>query len=117
MPRVALGLPLFEAGGHLEAALRSLLDQTHTDFALVVVDDGSQDCSADVARRVAAGDPRVTIERNPQRLGMIANWRRVYARACELAPDADLFAWVGDHDVWDPRWLERLVAALDAERG
>jgi hypothetical protein len=24
------------------------------------------------------------------------------------------FAWAGDHDVWDPRWLELLVAELEA---
>ena len=35
------------------------------------------------------------------------------AREC---PSAEYFAWVSDHDRWHPRWLERLVAELDARR-
>ena len=117
MPRVALGLPLYEAGDHLEAALDSLLAQTFDDFALTIVDDGSTDRSPDVVARVAERDRRIHSVRNPQRLGLIGNWRASYAHARKAAPDADLFAWVGDHDLWDPRWLERLVAALDADPG
>jgi glycosyltransferase involved in cell wall biosynthesis len=113
MPRVALGLPLHNGGEHLADALESLLAQTSTDFALVVVDDASTDGSDAVAREVAARDPRVTYERNPQRVGLVENWRRAYERARATAPDAELFAWVGDHDRWDPRWLERLTRALD----
>jgi hypothetical protein len=29
-------------------------------------------------------------------------------------PDVEFFAWGSDHDLWNPRWLEALVAELDA---
>ena len=57
--------------------------------------------------------PCVTYYANPELLGMIGNWRKAFDRARELYPDSEFFAWVSDHDVWHPRWLEVLMAALD----
>jgi glycosyltransferase involved in cell wall biosynthesis len=112
-PRVVIAAPLYRAGDHLDDALGSLLAQTFRDFALVLVDDASGDGTAERARALAAGDDRVEVHVNPERLGVLANTNRAYALATQRAPSADYFALASDHDVWDPRWLERLVAALD----
>jgi len=111
---VALGGPLFNRADHLPQALESLLGQTFGDFVLVAVDDASTDATAEVLARFEARDPRLSFVSNPRRLGMTANWRRAYALALARAPEADYFAWVSDHDVWHPRWLEALVSELDA---
>jgi len=112
-PNVVLAAPLYENAEYLESALDSLLAQTHRDFALVLVDDRSSDATAEIARRYAAEDSRVTYERNPQRLGLAGNWRRAFALARERHPGAEYFAWASDHDLWDPRWLATLVAELE----
>ena len=52
-------------------------------------------------------------EPNSERLGMIGNWRKAFERGRELYPASDYFAWVSDHDMWHPRWLEALVETLD----
>jgi glycosyltransferase involved in cell wall biosynthesis len=41
--------------------LRSILAQTFTDLELVVVDDGSSDRTAQIAREIASTDPRVRV--------------------------------------------------------
>jgi hypothetical protein len=46
-------------------------------------------------------------------MGLIENWRHAQALARKLHPAAEYFAWGSDHDRWDPRWLEHLVAALE----
>lgn len=114
MPRVVMGIPVYGQAEQLRIALGSLLAQTCGDFALVLVDDRSPDDSVAVARELAAGDPRVTIEVNERRLGMLANTNRAWQRSRTLYPGAEYWALGSDHDVWDPRWMERLVAALDA---
>jgi hypothetical protein len=38
----------------------------------------------------------------------------VFELATELHPQADLFAWGSDHDVWSPRFAAALIEALDA---
>lgn len=52
---------------YLEAAIRAVLDQDGIDLELIVVDDGSTDCSGDVAR--AIGDPRLRLIRNDRPRG------------------------------------------------
>ncbi|MEJ7891565.1 MAG: glycosyltransferase family 2 protein [Solirubrobacteraceae bacterium] len=112
--RAVFGLPLYNAPEHLAEALDSLLAQTRTDFAVVLVDDSSDESVATIARRYAATDSRVVYERNAERLGLTRNWRRAFERATQVAPDAEFFAWGSDHDWWHPRWLEALTAQLDA---
>ena len=57
MPRVILGSPLFNHAAHFREAIESVLNQTFTDFALVLVDDSSSDDTPQVAREYEAIDP------------------------------------------------------------
>jgi glycosyltransferase involved in cell wall biosynthesis len=112
--RAVIGAPLYNHAKHLPEAIDSLLAQTYEDYAVVLVDDGSTDETAALAARYAERDERVTFVRNPTRLGMIGNWRRAFELARSQHPEAEFFAWGSDHDVWEPGWLEALVARLDA---
>lgn len=113
-PRVVLGMPAYDRPDTMARTLESLLSQTRTDFAVVITDDRpSPDVQAIVARYRAL-DGRIHYEANPTRLGMIGNWRQAFTRGLARHPAADFFAWVSDHDIVHPRWLESLVAALDA---
>jgi glycosyltransferase involved in cell wall biosynthesis len=112
--RVVIGLALYEGGEHMREAIETLIAQTYTDFAIVACDDSISDEPGDYVRQVAGRDPRFHYARNPSRLGMTGNWRRCFEVGRELHPEAVYFAWASDHDVWHPRWLEALVAELDA---
>jgi glycosyltransferase involved in cell wall biosynthesis len=112
-PRVVIGAPVFNHEREFREAIESIQSQTFRDFRLVIVDDCSTDRTAALAQEHAAADSRVEYMRNERRLGMIGNWRRVFDVSVERFPDAEYFAWASDHDLWHPRWLEQLVAALD----
>ncbi len=116
MPRVIIGSLLFNHADHFREAIESVLGQTFTDFALVLVDDGSSDSTPEVAREYTARDPRVSYARNAERLGLVDNSRRAFEIARQRHPEAEYFAWTSDHDLWHPRWLQQLVDALDANR-
>ena len=117
-PRVVIAAPLHNGGPHVEAALRSLLAQTHADFRLVLVDDASTgrhgrdrrgDRRRGSARRAARECPSGSAcSRTPAARGGFARERH---------PGAEFWALGSDHDVWEPRWLETLVALLDADPG
>jgi glycosyltransferase involved in cell wall biosynthesis len=114
-PRVVLGMPAYNRPDTLPRAIESLLSQTCGDFALVIVDDLPSAETAAVAAAYAREDARVRYEANDTRLGMVGNWRKVFERARALYPQAEYFAWVSDHDLWHARWLQELVAVLDAQ--
>jgi hypothetical protein len=113
-PRVVLGMPAYNRPNALPRAFETLLTQTFGDFALVIVDDMPTPDVRAVVDSYAASDPRIRYEPNPARLGMIGNWRHAFDRARALYPRFEYFAWVSDHDMWHPRWLEALTQALDA---
>lgn len=109
IPRVTVGLPLYQAERYLEQAFDSLLGQDYPDFELVVCDNASTDRTWEICQRYAAADPRVRLHRNPTNLGAAANYNRVV----ELAR-GELFRWAAYDDWSAPSLLSRCVAALDA---
>ena len=111
--RIVFGMPAYNRPEALAQVLESLLSQTCQDFAIVIVDDRPGPDVRAVVETYAALSPRIVYEENPVRLGMVGNWRRAFERSRELYPDSEYFAWVSDHDVWHPRWLEVLVRVLD----
>lgn len=112
-PRVVFGLPAYNRPDALPRTLESLLLQTYRNFALVIVDDAPVPAVREIVESYAAADPRITYEPHSVRLGMIGNWRKAFARSRELYPQGEYFAWVSDHDIWHPRWLEVLIRVLD----
>ena len=59
MPRVSVIMPIFNAERHLSQAIASIRSQRFDDFELILLDDGSEDRSVEMARRAAKEDPRV----------------------------------------------------------
>ncbi len=56
-PRVSVIIPTYNYGIYISEAIQSVLNQSFTDFELIVVDDGSTDHTAEVVR--AFTDPRI----------------------------------------------------------
>lgn len=110
-PIVCLGMPLYNQTKYLRDALESLIAQTYTDFRLVVADDSTGSEPGQIVQSYAARDHRIFYYKNGNRMGLVDNWKNCF----HLAGDADYFAWVGDHDIWHPNWLESMVRVLEAE--
>jgi glycosyltransferase involved in cell wall biosynthesis len=112
-PRVVFGMPAYGRADTLARVFESLFSQTDQRFAIVIVDDRPLPEVRAIVETYAAISPRITYEPNPVRLGMIGNWRKAFDRSREIYPGSEYFAWVSDHDIWHPRWLEVLVGVLD----
>ncbi len=64
-PRFSVLMPAYDAEATIEAAVRSVLAQTFTDWELVITDDGSTDATATIARRLAEEDGRIRVISQP----------------------------------------------------
>lgn len=64
LPLVSVVIPAYNEGRVIARTVRSVLQQAYPQFELIVVDDGSSDDTADVAR-AAVDDPRVRVIRQP----------------------------------------------------
>lgn len=101
-------LPFYGDVDLLKAAVRSVLDQTFTDFRLVVIDDQYPD--PEPARWLQSlGDDRVRYLRNEVNLGVNGNFRR-----CLELVEAPAFTLMGCDDIMAPQHLAAAMASLDA---
>jgi glycosyltransferase involved in cell wall biosynthesis len=64
MCKVSVVMPVWNSERYLTEALQSILDQTFTDFEILVLDDGSTDRSLEISHGFADRDPRVKVIAN-----------------------------------------------------
>jgi glycosyltransferase involved in cell wall biosynthesis len=76
MPRLSVVIPAYNNADFIADAVRSVLEQDHPDFELVVADHSSTDDTRAILETFA-DDPRVTLLDTPAGGGAEANWRRV----------------------------------------
>lgn len=110
VPRVSIGLPVYNGENFLEAALDSILAQTFEDFELIISDNASSDRTEEICRSYAAKDKRIRYCRLETNLGPIANFNRLV----ELAR-GDYFKWVAHDDIYAPDFLAKCVEVLDRD--
>lgn len=72
-PAISVLLPVYNGGRFLRQAIDSILAQEFSDFELIAVDDGSSDNSLEILRSYT--DPRLTIVRHPQNMGIVQTLR------------------------------------------
>jgi glycosyltransferase involved in cell wall biosynthesis len=99
-------MPAYNGERYLDAAVRSILTQSYTDFEYIIIDDGSTDGTNTILN--AFKDTRIRLLRNERNLGIVASLNRGIAAAtgmyiCRM--DAD--------DIAAPERLKRQVAFLN----
>jgi glycosyltransferase involved in cell wall biosynthesis len=105
-PQVSVIMPVRNRVGVVSDAIRSVLAQTTPNWALIVVDDGSDDGTIEVLEEFVALDSRISLIRQ-QPSGVCA------ARNAGLhAAGGDYVAFLDSDNVWVPEFLERTVLAL-----
>ncbi len=80
-PLVSVIMPCFNAEKYVEAAIESILNQTFSDFELIIVDDGSSDASASIVKRYIPKDPRIIYIYNNRNCGVVDSLNRGIEKA------------------------------------
>jgi len=97
---VSIILPVYNAELFLEVALESVLSQSHEDFELIAIDDGSTDSSLQILKRLSVNNKRVRVfSQNNQ--GLVNTLNRGICLA-----NGDLVARMDADDICDPKRLE-----------
>src|SRR5688572_7400598 len=107
-PRVSVLVPAWNDGVYLDAALRSLEDQTWRDFEVVIADDGSTDDTPEIAAAWASRDARFSLLRGESNRGMTENWN-----AALRAARGELLTKLDADDAASPDFLAVMVPELD----
>jgi glycosyltransferase involved in cell wall biosynthesis len=107
MSLVSVVIPAYKRGHVIERAVRSILEQTHQDFEILVVDDGSKDHTESVVASLSQEDPRIRYFCHDTNRGAQAA-RNTGAKAAQ----GEWIAFLDSDDYFTPNCLElRMLVA------
>ena len=106
-PLVTVGMPVYNEERFLEQAVSAILGQTYGNFELILADNASEDRTQEICEHFARIDKRVKYMRHPTNIGP----NRTSTKVLE-ASSGVYHMWAAGHDLWDPRYIERLLARM-----
>ena len=104
---VTIVLPVHNGEKYLDLSIKSCLEQTHQNFELLIVDDGSSDNTPTIIEKYAAVDHRIKLIRNELNLGLpeALNVGFSYSKG-------DFLTWTSDDNLYAETAIEYLVQQL-----
>jgi len=101
MPKFSVIIPLYNKENFIEKTLNSVLNQTFTDFEILIVNDSSTDASLQKASMVL--DKRIRIIEHIKNRGLSASRNTGIKNAY-----ANYIAFLDADDFWKPTYLEKI---------
>jgi glycosyltransferase involved in cell wall biosynthesis len=109
LPKVSIGMPVYNGATTVEVAIDALLAQSFRDFELIISDNASSDATEALCRQYAASDARVRYVRQSVNIGSARNFAFVLEQA-----RAGWFMWAACDDVRSPDFLDVNLSFLEA---
>lgn len=109
-PQVSVVVPVYNMARFLPEAVASVQAQTYQNWELILVDDGSQDESPEIARQLAQQDSRITCLEHPDR----ANQGCSLTRNLGISRARGAFvAFLDADDRWSPCKLQEQLQLMN----
>ena len=101
MPLFSVIIPLYNKENYIQQTIESVLQQTVTDFELLVVNDASTDNSVSVVSKIS--DSRIKLVENAKNVGLSATRNHGISKA-----SGKIIALLDADDLWLPNFLETI---------
>jgi glycosyltransferase involved in cell wall biosynthesis len=103
-------MPVHNAERYLREALEAVIGQTYRDLEIIISDNASTDATQAICEEFVARDPRVQYVRSPANRGGPQNFNQAFRLGSR-----QFFKWAAHDDLIAPDFIERSVAALEAD--
>ena len=104
---ISVILPVYNGETFLEEAINSILNQTYSNFELIIIDDCSKDSSLAIANKFADKDKRIAIISNTENKKLPATLNIGHHLA-----KGNFITWTSDDNILKPSFLECLINSL-----
>jgi hypothetical protein len=105
LPAISVCIPTYNGAKYIAQTIESVLNQTFTDFEIIISDDGSSDKTLEIVG--SFNDPRIVRIDRLSKVGAEANWNNAVATA-----SASLIKLVCQDDLLYPQCLEVEVQTM-----
>ncbi len=107
VPKLSIGMPVYNSEDIIHDAIKSILNQTFTDFELIISDNHSTDGTAAICEGYAQADSRIKLFRQQVNMGGEANFKFVFDQA-----NGVYFSWAASDDVRTDGFFEKNIDFL-----
>jgi len=104
---ISIVLPIYNGQKYMRQSIDSILAQTYTNWELLILDDGSTDNTAEIAKEYALKDSRIQYYKNPQNLRLPKTLNRGFSLT-----KGQYLTWTSDDNYYYPTALETMYTAL-----
>ena len=103
-----IGMPVYNGERFLSRALDSLINQSFTDWTLVISDNASSDNTSQICQSYCSRDSRIRYLRQPINIGAMKNFKYLLDEA-----NSEFFMWAAADDEWDQNFIEACITGLN----
>ena len=111
MPAISVVVPVYDVEKYLIRCVDSILDQTFTDFEIILVDDGSPDNCPAMCDSLAKEHDCIRVIHQPN--GGLSAARNSGIEWALANSDSEWIAFIDSDDWIHPRFLDSMIAAAD----
>jgi glycosyltransferase involved in cell wall biosynthesis len=109
-PKLTVAMPVFNGSNFIRDALDTIVNQSFTDFELIVCDNASRDDTCEIVQQYASRDSRIELIKNPRNIGASANYNLAFKHG-----RGEYLKWCAHDDKLCPNYLAACIAVLDRD--
>ena len=108
---VSIGMPVYNGDIFLRKALNSLINQSYTNFELIISDNSSTDTTSEICQEFVKKDNRIRYIRQEKNIGAFNNFNFVLEQST-----ANYFFWAAADDYWESDFIKKNIEILDKNK-
>ena len=105
---ISIVLPVYNGANHISQSIESVLQQTYSNWELIIVDDCSTDNTPEIIDNFEKSDPRIRVFHNERNLKLPSTLNVGFTEA-----KGEYFTWTSDDNMYRPNALEKMVDVLE----
>tara|TARA_X000001036_G_scaffold408601_1_gene418974 strand:+ start:92 stop:1021 length:930 start_codon:yes stop_codon:yes gene_type:complete len=110
-PKLTIGMPVYNGELFIKKAIKSILDQTFTDFELIISNNSSTDSTEKICQDFIDKDNRIQIHTQKKNIGIHRNFNFLLSKA-----KGEYFAWAAVDDYLDNDFMEKNLKILESDK-
>jgi glycosyltransferase involved in cell wall biosynthesis len=110
-PKVSIGIPVYNGEHFLDEKIKSILDQTFSNYEIIISDNASTDKTSIICNKFAKNEPKIRYIRQEKNIGVWGNFNFVLKEA-----KGDYFLWSSVDDMMLPTYLEKILDVISSNK-
>ncbi len=106
--KVSVILPVYNGEKYITESINSILNQTYSNFELIIVNDKSTDSTPEIIKAFTEKDNRIRVVTNTRNLKLPGSLNRGFSFA-----SGDLYTWTSDDNLYKKNAFEEMVKYLE----